>query len=184
MNRTGSVFVLLLSIATLGAQAQPRPEAAPTAQIDAMKKLAWLEGTWEGSASFMTAAGASPAKSWERVALAAGGTALLIQGRHFGVGADGQAGPMLHDAAGLISFDERAARYRVVTQTREGRGGSFEGRVENGVFSWFIPRPGGHVRYDIARNDKGQWHEVGYSCSDGAPCVEFLRMTLERKGAP
>ena len=107
MNRTGSVFVLLLSVATLGAQAQPRPEAAPTAQIDAMKRLAWLEGTWEGSASFMTAAGASPAKSWERVALA-----------------------------------------------------------------------------DIARNDKGQWHEVGYSCSDGAPCVEFLRMTLERKGAP
>lgn len=176
-------LALLGALCSAAALAQPRSEP-PTAQIEAIKKIAWLEGVWEGSASFVTPTGSAPAKSWERVALAAGGTALLIQGRHFGVGADGQAGALMHDAAGLVSFDERSGRYRIVTQTKEGRGGSFEGKVENGVFSWFIPRPGGHVRYDIQRNDKGQWSELGFNCNDGAPtCTEFLRMTLDRKGA-
>lgn len=183
-TRTASVWLVLIGAVSVGVvQAQPRGEP-PTAQLEAIRKVAWLEGVWEGSAVFVTPAGTSPVKSWERVALAAGGTALLIQGRHFGVGADGQAGPLVHDAAGLLSFDERGGRYRLVTQTKDGRGGSFDARIENGVFSWFVPRPGGHMRYDIARNERGQWHEVGYSCSDGVACVEFFRMTLDRKGAP
>ena len=162
---------------------QPRPEP-PTAQIAAIGSLAWLEGVWEGGASFTTAAGAAPVRSWERVVRAAGGTALLIQGRHFSVGPDGQPGRLVHDAAALLTFDERSGRYRFVTQTADGRSGSFEGRVENGVFSWFIPRPGGQVRYDIVRNDKGQWQEQGFNCNDGATCTEFFRMTLDRTSAP
>ncbi|HET9820836.1 MAG TPA: hypothetical protein VFQ16_03320 [Burkholderiaceae bacterium] len=162
---------------------QPRAEP-PHAQIAAIDRLAWLEGVWEGGATFMTPAGASPVRSWERVVRAAGGTALLIQGRHFSAGPEGQAGRLVHDAAALLTFDERSGRYRFVTQTAEGRSGSFEGRVEDGVFSWFIPRPGGQVRYDIVRNAQGQWQELGFNCTDGAACTEFFRMTLERKSAP
>ena len=172
----------MATIVPVAAQ-QPRPEP-PTAQIAAIDDLAWLEGVWEGRATFMTASGPSPVQSWERVVRAAGGTALLIQGRHYGVGANGQSGRLVHDAAALLTFDERAGRYRFVTQTADGRSGSFEGRVENGIFSWFIPRPGGQVRYDIVRNDKGQWQEQGFNCNDGAACTEFFRMTLDRKSAP
>ena len=182
--RAGAHYVLLGEGEATLAQLLDRLTGRTTTPLDDIHGLAWLEGVWEGSATFMTPAGASPVKSWERVVRAAGGTALVIQGRHFSVGSDGQPGRLVHDAAALLTFDERTGRYRFVTQTAEGRSGSFEGRVENGVFSWFIPRPGGQVRYDIVRNDQGQWHELGFNCNDGAACTEFFRMTLDRKSAP
>ena len=67
--------------------------------------------------------------SWERVIIAAGGTALLIQGRHHAIQADGTPGDMVHDAAGLLSFQPRTGKevkewgihYTVTQATKLGR---------------------------------------------------------------
>lgn len=175
-----SLLASLLCIA-LGASAQtPPPAPKPQAQIDAMAKLAWLAGDWEGSATFNTPSGPRKARSSERVLVGAGGTALLIHGLHRELTAEGQVGEIAHDAMALLVFDEKSGKYRVSSQTKEGRGGHFEGRMEGETFQWFIPFPGGHMRYDIRRSEAGEWVEQGNFCRDGSPCVPTLSMTLKR----
>jgi hypothetical protein len=177
---------LVILCTALGASAQPRPPAPapvakPQAQIDAMARLSWLAGEWEGSASFTTPAGSRQARSSERVLMGAGGTALLIHGLHRNLTADGQPGDVVHDAMALLVFDEKNGKYRVSSQTKEGRGGHFEGRMEGDTFQWFIPFPGGHMRYDIRRGEAGEWLEQGHFCRDGSPCMTTMSMTLQRR---
>jgi hypothetical protein len=80
----------------------------------------------------------------------------------------------------------RQPRWRVpnrfVTQLGDGKGGTFDAVMNGEALSWRIPLPNAHVRYDITRTERGQWSEIGHFRRDGAPCVPFLRMLLDRKG--
>lgn len=160
-----------------GARAEP-PSAPHVAAIDT---LAWLVGEWEGQATMQTREGASRMLSWEGVQRAAGGTVLLIQGRHDRLREDGSRGERVHDAAAMLSYDAKTGRYVFESRTQGGRGGTFDATVEGGVLSWFIPLPDGRIRYDIRLNAAGQWEEVGSRCAGSDPCRPFFRMTLDRK---
>ena len=170
---------IALACAAAGAMAQ-QPDGA--AQRAAMDRISWMAGQWEGSAATMTREGESKSQSTEAVRRAAGGTALLIQGRHWKVLPDGGRGDIVHDTAGLIAYDPPSGKYKFTTQLQDGRAGVFDGVMQGDTFSWKLPLPGAHVRYDISRNEKGQWHELGFYCRDGAECASIFRMTLDRKG--
>ena len=171
---------ILFAGLALAAGAFAQSEAA--AQKAAMDKVAWLAGQWEGTAATRGRDGESRAISSETVRAAAGGTALLVQGRHYRLLADGGRGEIVHDTAAMLTFDPAAGKYRFATQLQSGQGGVFDGTVEGNTFSWRLPLSGGHARYDISRNDRGQWNELGFYCRDGAECVPIFRMTLDRKG--
>ena len=175
-----ALVVLLAAVAASAGAAETTPEAA--AQKAAMDKLAWLAGQWEGTAATRGRDGEAQSISSETVRSAAGGTALLVQGRHYRLLPGGGRGDIVHDTAAMLTFDPAAGKYRFATQLQTGQGGVFEGTVEGATFSWRLPLPGGHARYDITRNDKGQWSELGFYCRDGADCVPIFRMTLDRKG--
>jgi hypothetical protein len=172
-----TVLALAAVLAT-GAFAQSPGDA----QRAAMDRIAWLAGHWEGSAVTQGRDGESRAHSTEWVRRAAGGTALLIQGRHHRWLPDGGRGDIVHDTAALLTFDPASGKYRFATQLQDGRSGTYEGMVEGDTFSWKLPLPGAHVRYDIRRNAAGQWSEDGHFCRDGAACLPIFKMTLERKG--
>jgi len=86
------------------------------------------------------------------------------------------------DTAGMFTYDPATAKYRFNTQLQDGKGGMQEATMTGDTLSWRIPIPGAHIRYDITKNEKAQWSELGYFCRDGAACVQFFRMTLDRKG--
>ena len=173
-----SLIALAALLAAAGAVAQPDPAA----QRAAMDKISWLAGQWEGVASTLGREGETKSVSSEAVRMAAGGTALLIQGRHYRLLPDGGRGELVHDTAGLINFDPAAGKYKFTTQLQNGQGGVFEGTVQDNTFSWRLPLPQAHVRYDITRNARGQWSELGFYCRDGAECRPIFNMTLDRKG--
>jgi len=175
------ISALLLVLGLLPPAQAQHIRKPPAAQLAAIESLAWLVGEWEGTGSFQLPQGKVEMHSWELGQRAAGGTALVLQGRHDMRLADGRRGERVHDAVALITYDEAAQRYKVVTHTQAGHGGSFEGRLEQGVFSWTIPGEKGHTRYDISRTDKDEWLEVGYRCTGTDPCREFFRMQLQRK---
>jgi len=172
----------LCTLASLIVAGSALAQADAAAQRAAMDKLAWLAGQWEGSATTQGREGEQRALSSDTVRRAAGCTALLVQGRHHRMQQDGTRGETVHDTAGLLSFDPASGKYRFTTQLQDGRGGVFDGTVQGDTFSWRLPLPDGHIRYDIARNERGQWSELGFFCRNGAECRPFFRMTLDRKG--
>jgi len=150
-------------------------------QVAAMAPLAWMAGEWRGEASMKAPTGEQNSLSWERVTLAAGGTALLIQGRHNRRNADGSAGELVHDTAGLLHFQPATGKYRFVTQLANGRSGDFEARVDGQKLVWFLPAgQGQQIRYEIQPNPAGQWTEDGFFCR-GEACQPFFKMTLSKQ---
>lgn len=179
--KTCMALVIATAVAAASGGAAAQSDAAAQ-QRAAMDKIAWMAGQWEGSSSTFTREGEMRAVSSESVQLGAGGTALLVRGRHWRQQADGTRGAVVHDAAGLIRWDAASGSYKFTTQLADGRGGVYDGVVDGGTFTWRLPLPQGYVRYDIARNDKGQWSEQGFFCAQGAECRPIFRMTLDRKG--
>ncbi|MEO5671990.1 MAG: hypothetical protein ABIR26_14970 [Ramlibacter sp.] len=171
-----------LALAPLVLAVTAHAQSPGDAQRAAMDKIGWLAGNWEGNAVTQTREGESRSVSTEVVRRAAGGTAILIQGKHFRVLPDGGRGDVVHDTAGMITFDVQAGKYRFSTQLADGKSGVFDGAMEGNTFNWRLPLPGAHVRYDIVRNERGQWAELGFYCREGAPCAPIFRMTLDRKG--
>lgn len=70
---------------------------------------------------------------------------------------------MVHDAAGMLTYDAKNGRYQFVTQLATGRGGDFSGQFDDeGRFSWEIPQgPGGTITYVISVSEN-EYTEVGY----------------------
>ena len=102
-------FALLLSGVPAGVTAA-EPDAP--AQVAALDRIAWLAGRWEGSATTQVRDGEARSISSETVRRAAGGTALLIQGRHWRVTTYGARGDVVHDTAGLVTYDPASGKYQ------------------------------------------------------------------------
>jgi hypothetical protein len=185
MRTLALMALAALAFAAAPARAQaPSPERA-AAQVAAIDKISWLTGEWEGAATFDRGPqGKSEVISWERVTRVAGGTALMVLGKHYQRNADGSRGELVHDAAGLISFDDRSGKYRFQSQLGNGQSGSFEAEMMGNVFVWRIDTPRGPIRYRITRDEAGRWTERGEMCPAGdkpdAACREFFAMTLIR----
>ena len=174
-----TILIWCLGLAlSLGAAAQGEADA----QRAAMEKLAWMAGTWEGASATQDREGEKRSISNEWIRRAAGGLAVMIQGRHYRMLPDGARGDVVLDTAGMITYDAAAGKYRFLTQLQDGKGGTFDMEMQGDALSWRIPITGAHIRYDITRTERGQWSELGYYCRDGAPCVPFFKMLLERRG--
>jgi hypothetical protein len=175
--------VLLLSFSA-GAQA---PGSTRAQQLAAMEKIAWMAGIWEGASTIDRGAqGNAENFSWERVRRAAGGTALLIEGRHHRRLADGSRGDIVHDAAALITFDPAAGRYRFVSQLADGSYGNHEAQIDGEAFVWRVQSPRGVARFRITL-EQSRWTERGEFCptaekGDPPPCRPFFSMSLGRVG--
>lgn len=172
----------LLSAQT-GAQAPSAERAA--AQVAAIDKIAWLVGEWEGRATIEQGPQSrSESISWERVTRAAGGTALMVIGRHYRRNPDGSRGDAVHDAAALITFDDTRDKYRFESQLGSGQHGSFEAEMQGAAFMWRIDTQRGPIRYRITRDDAGRWTERGEMCpppdKPDAACRDFFSMTLTK----
>ncbi|HSH91461.1 MAG TPA: hypothetical protein VK996_15855 [Ramlibacter sp.] len=173
------LFAFLVGLAACtGASAQSGLEA----QRAAMARLAWMAGAWEGTSTIQERDGEKSSLSHEWIRLAGGGLAVMIQGRHYRKLPDGGRGEVVLDTAGMMTYDPAAKKYRFITQLQDGRGGIHDAVMQGDTLSWRIDLNNAHVRYDITRSARGEWSELGYFCRDGAACVPFFKMLLERKG--
>jgi len=178
---------LLAAIAlTVPFMVAAQPASTQAQQVAAMEKIAWMPGIWEGSSTVERGAqGKAENFSWERVQRAAGGTALLIIGRHHRKLADASRGDLVHDAAALITFDPRSGKYRFVSQLADGSYGNHEAEIQGDAFVWKVETPRGVARFRITL-EQGRWTERGEFCPTAekgdAPCRPFFSMSLGRVG--
>jgi len=149
---------------------------------DEMRKLDFLLGDWKGEASIQMGPGKpQPALQTERVQSKLGGKALLVEGLGKRKLEDGTAGEVVHEALALLSWDEATKKYRFDAWTE--RAGYVEAWLEvadnKAVWGFDTPQ-GGKIRYTIALNEKGQWHEAGEFSRDGTSWLPFFEMTLTK----
>lgn len=156
--------------------------ALPLFAADEMRKLDWMAGEWSGEASVRM--GPQPAESvlqHERVQTKLGGKVLFVEGLGKRKLADGTAGEVVHEAVGVMSWDEKAKKYNFDAWTaKDGYVKAWMEVSAEGNVRWgFDPPNGGTVRYTISRTEKGQWHEVGEYVRDGRT-MKFFEMTLQK----
>jgi hypothetical protein len=171
-----SILFLLAAAAS-----SPGQQSAPTAQRDAMKKLDFLVGEWKGEGWMEFAPGQKRTfKGTEVVQSKLDGLLLAIEGLHRGRVGDKEE-VVVHNAFGLVSYDDKAKRYRFQAFTGRGNYEEAEAKVSEGQLAWAMNVPRfGEVRYTMKLDDKGRWFEVGEVSQDGKEWRKFFEMTLER----
>ena len=176
-TRLGVIAVVLVC---LSAGSSPGQVAA---QREAMKKLDFLVGQWKGDGWMEFGPGQRRTfQGTETVQTKVDGLVVTIEGIHRGrVGGTGPEG-VIHNAFGLLSYDDKAKRYRFESFTTRGNREDAEAKVSEGQLEWGMTIPRfGDVRYAIKLDDKGQWVETG-EVSQGGNTRKFFEMTQRRVG--
>jgi hypothetical protein len=166
--------VIAWTVAGFGQQ----PDHGQTAR-EAMAKLGFLVGRWEGQATMDMGPGAKhDVVQQETVEARLDGLLLVVEG----TGRTKDDGRLVHHALGVISFDPLAGRYRVAAYRQDGQSvDAVANFLEDGAFQWSFSVTGTRsVRYTIRQSEDGEWLETGEITHDGAAWLPFLEMRLKR----
>jgi hypothetical protein len=88
---------------------------------------------------------------------------------------------VVHTAFAVLSYDEKANKYRFQAFTGSGNYAESEAKLGDKSLEWGLRTPqGGEIRYTIKLNPKGQWFEIGEFSRDGKEWQKFFEMTLDR----
>lgn len=157
------------------APAQDADTAAIAAQQQAMKRLAWMDGQWRGTATTQTAQGEHRVTQTERIGNFLQGSIKVIEGRGFRT--DGSMG---FNAFGIVSYDAAADAFTMHSYA-QGRVGDFALKPTADGYIWTIPAGPMTIRYTASVKD-GVWTEIGEHLVEGKTAVKFFEMTLRRVG--
>jgi hypothetical protein len=177
---TGFALTTVLLVAAPAAA-----EKHDTPQQEAMRKLDFLAGKWQGPATYQIGKGKSQLlQQAEEVRFKLKGTVLLVEGT--GRRAPDEKAPggddIVFNALGVISYDLGTRQYRVKAYTLDGRSIETELKLLDKGIVWGFPLPKntGEVRHTMKLTDKGDWHEISEFSRDGKTWFKSVEMTLTR----
>src|SRR5437762_9496752 len=151
----------------------PRPNVA--AQREAMKRLAFLTGTWTGEATTTRANQTIKVQQTEQVGYKLDGLVLLIEG----TGRNPDTGDILFRALATVSYDDAARVYHF----RAYNDGSYldtELKVPDNGFEWGYKAGQAQITFIMKLNDRGEWVETGEVTMGDAPAQRFFNMTVRK----
>lgn len=165
---------LISSALALAAQQAPMPSAA--AQREAMKKLAFLAGSWSDPASISRGPG-EPLKltQTENVQYKLDGLVLLIEGQ--GGGPDGKA---QFQALATVSYDDAAHVYRFRAYN-DGHYIDTELTVNPDGFSWGFSAGPARIENTMHLTAKGEWQETTDVTFGSNPPQRSVDMLLQHQ---
>lgn len=186
--------VMLVSSANMpavsGAAAlvQGRQETSQAREArEAMKKLAWLAGQWQGTASITQGGGgAVQVRQSENVRFRVFDTVLLIEGTGRAPAADGKPGEVLFEALAVVSYDAATKKYAMRAISGQGSvDPTIEVMEKELIWGFDVPGGGGEVKYHIKLDDRGHWIETGeFSRDGGQTWMKFIELDLQRQDDP
>ena len=178
-------LVLILAVAAgcwtgaRGAADPPRPAPPDSeeAQRHAMARLAFLDGTWRGTARAMTPTGQFvDLIQTERAGPMLGGAIRVVEGRGYG-----QDGSLQFNAFAVMAFDAAQGTYTMRSHAN-GRRGDFALKLTETGFVWEIPAGPAVIRYTATVADD-EWVEVGERLVPGQPPMRTFEMRVKRVGS-
>jgi hypothetical protein len=174
-----TLCAVLPAAAPLAAQ-QPTPAAA--AQQQAISKLAYMAGVWEGEGWMDLGGGRRGAfRGTETIQARLNGAVLLLEG-HFVARIPGAPAEVpVHSTVGVISYQPQERKYRLTSWLATGTSGDAELMLDANGWHWQIATPAGPVRYTMTLGASGQWVEIGERSSDGRTWEKVFEMTLRKR---
>jgi hypothetical protein len=173
------VFLLLLALSASSAfgQAPPSPAQLISAQQEAMKPLAIMDGVWRGPAWTIPPSGEKhDIIQTERIGPFLDGSVKVLEGR----GYDLKTSQVTFNAFGTVAYDVAKKSYTLHSYA-QGRAGDFPLTVTSDGYVWEIPAGPMTIRYTAVIKD-GAWREVGDRIATGKEPVGFFEMNLKRIG--
>lgn len=155
----------------------PDAEKRLSAQREAMRALAMLDGEWRGPAKSLRNDG-----QWhsmvqaERVGTMLDGAVRVIEGRGYEAG-----GELSFNAFAVISYDPDTKAYTMRSYSA-GRTGDFPIVPTPTGFTWEIQAgPEMKIAYEATVKD-GVWTEIGHRIPKSGAPVKFIEFTVTRLG--
>jgi hypothetical protein len=164
--------------APLYAQAPP----PPTAQKEAMAKLAYWVGEWKGKGTVVLGPGEErQTEVTESIAGKLDGLVLYIEGVGKTKNAAG-VDVVTHNAIGIVWYDPAAKQYRMKSFVMQGFTTETELKPVGDGFEWGFKagESGPTMRYTIT-NRNGKWREVGEMSTDSKTWRKFFEMNLVKQ---
>jgi len=162
---------LVVTLAAWGQQAPPNL----TMQREAMKKLEFLVGKWEGEGTVMRGTGPMKLRQSEDVQFKLDGLLLLVEGT-----GRNEQGQVVFRALATATYDDQARVYRWRAHS-EGRYLETELRVTPGGFAWGYEGGPVQVANKMELTAKGEWHEITEIINGNSPPRKTLDMTLKHQ---
>jgi len=147
----------------------------------AMERFERWVGTWKGTGWTMNEAGRRIAFDLEeRVALKAGGTALLLEGKGVRNDDDGRR-QVVHDGLSIVDFDPKSGKHRWDGHEFNRDPIHAELKPIRGGFQWEFDAEGrgAVVRFTVELTPQS-WREIGEVSVDGKTWNRFMEMTLTK----
>ena len=163
-------------ITAQGQQGRQDPATLISAQREAMKRLAVIDGVWRGPAWTILPSGEKhTVTQTERIGPFLDGSVKVIEGR--GYDADGK---VAFNAFGTISYNLDTRIYTMHSYA-QGQVGDFVFTPTADGYVWEIPAGSMTIRYTGTIKD-GTLREVGDRIMPGKDPVRFFEMNLKRVG--
>lgn len=174
--RQFSVTIILFSLIWITTYSQENTETFMNQKLEAMNKLSFMTGSWEGTGWIQMGNGSKETfKVSETVQKKLRGLVYLIEG-HGTTGGD-----TTHNAIAIISWDAEKKEYSFESHTFDGRSADASAVLEGKNFTWGFDIPGrGKIRYDLKITEDNKWNEKGFFSPDGDTWYPFMEMNLER----
>jgi len=155
---------------------QGNTEELKNQKLDAMKKLSFMIGTWEGTGWIqMGNASKETFGIHETIQEKLDGLVYLIEGHGT------TEGTTTHKALAMISWNPEKGQYGFESHTFDGRSAQAVARLENRTFIWGFNTPnGGLIRYRMEFKTDHEWFETGAYSPDGETWYPFMEMTLNK----
>ncbi len=152
-------------------------------QSEAMKKMYWWIGEWNGTAISRMGQGRTDTVSMhESIKSNLGGTILVIEGIGHRVRNNMATDEIVHHAFGVLSYDEKAGKFRwQAWRIPYGVYTEYAPEVSENEFRWGMDVPHGKMRYVGKLESNGEWHEVGEYSSDEQSWFGVFEMRLTRE---
>jgi hypothetical protein len=107
---------------------------------------------------------------------------LVIEGLGYRVRNKVVTDEVVHHAFGVLSYDEKAGRYRwQAWRIPYGVYAEYVPEVGENAFNWGMDVPQGKMRYVAKLESSGDWHEIGEFSRDGQSWFGMFDMRLMRE---
>ena len=171
-----AALFLMLSVSVALGQMNPEAQqkALETARSE-VKKLDLLVGKWEGSGWMMQGPQKETFTGTENVQRKVDGLALLVEGKF-----TNKNNVVIHETLAVVSYNPKTSIFDFNTFLASGYKGVYELRSTADGFEWFVPFPGGKVRYTTKLSAESWWEIGEMSRDEGKTWVKMFEMNLKR----
>jgi hypothetical protein len=143
--------------------------------------LSWV-GKWQGEGTMITPNGERKSTVDEKIEAKLDNTVIVVEGIGKSLDPATKNEVVVHNAFGILSFDNASNQYKFKTYIKDGRSADawFNLLAEN-TYQWGFETPGGKVRYSITLDGgKKTWNEIGEFSQDGNTWRKFFEMNLTK----